>query len=69
MDSLMTGFWRKFCQLIGAKASLTSGYHLEANGQTESLNQQLETGLWCLVSQNPCTWSKHLVWVEYAHNS
>ena len=61
-------FWREFCRLIGAKASLTSGYHPEANGQTERLNQQLETGLRCLVSQNPSTWSKHLVWVEYAHN-
>uniref|UniRef100_A0A671YIT6 Gypsy retrotransposon integrase-like protein 1 n=1 Tax=Sparus aurata TaxID=8175 RepID=A0A671YIT6_SPAAU len=62
-------FWREFCRLIGAKASLTSGYHPEANGQTERLNQQLETGLRCVVYQNPSTWSKHLVWVEYAHNS
>ena len=57
------------CHLIRAKASLTSGYHPEANGQTERLNQQLETCLQCLVSQNPSTRSKHLVWVEYAHNS
>ena len=62
-------FWREFCRLIGATASLTSGYHPEANGQTERLNQQLETGLRCVVHQNPSTWSKHLVWVEYAHNS
>jgi len=34
-------FWREFCRLIGATASLTSGYHSEANGQTERLNQQL----------------------------
>ena len=62
-------YWKEFCKLIGAKVSLTSGYHPEANGQTERLNQQLETGLRCLVSQNPATWSKHLVWVEYAHNT
>ncbi|XP_057714608.1 uncharacterized protein lrfn5a isoform X1 [Corythoichthys intestinalis] len=62
-------FWKEFCRLIGAKASLTSGYHPESNGQTERLNQQLETGLRCLVSQNPSTWSNHLVWVEYAHNT
>ena len=60
-------FWREFCRLSGATASLTLGYHLEANGQTECL--KMETGLWCLVSQSPSTWSKHLVWVEYAHNS
>ena len=62
-------FWREFCRLIGAKDSLTSGYHPEANGQTERLNQQLETGLQCVVYQNPLTWSKYLVWVRYAHNS
>ena len=62
-------FWREFCRLIGATTSLTSGYHPEANGQTERLNQQLETGLRCLVSQNPASWSSHLVWVEYAHNT
>jgi len=62
-------FWREFCRLIGATASLTSGYLPEANGQTERLNQKLETGLRCLVSQNPASWSSHLVWVEYAHNS
>ena len=62
-------FWKEFCRLIGATASLTSGYHPEANGQTGHLNQQLETGLRCVVHQNPSTWSKHLVWVEYAHNS
>ena len=28
-------FWREFWRLIGATASLTSGYHPEANGQTE----------------------------------
>jgi len=62
-------FWREFCRLIGATTSLTSGYHPEANGQTERLNQQLEIGLRCLVSQNRASWSSHLVWVEYAHNS
>ena len=65
----MSRLWREFCRLIRAKASLTSGNHPEADSQTERLNQQLETGLWCVVHQNPLTWSKHLVWVEYAHSS
>lgn len=62
-------FWKEFCSLIGATASLSSGYHLQSNGQTERLNQVLETCLRCLVAQNPSSWSKHLTWVEYAHNS
>lgn len=62
-------FWKEFCKLIGVTTSLTLGYHPEANGQTERLNQQLETGLLCLVAQNPASWSQHLTWVQYAHNS
>ena len=62
---IVSKFWREFCRLIGARAGLTPGYHPEANGQTD---QQLETGLRCVVHQNPLTWSKHLVWVEYAHH-
>uniref|UniRef100_A0A8C7YDJ1 Uncharacterized protein n=1 Tax=Oryzias sinensis TaxID=183150 RepID=A0A8C7YDJ1_9TELE len=62
-------FWKEFCPLIGAKVSLSSGHHPESNGQTERLNQQLETGLLCLIAQNPSTWSRLLVWVEFAHNT
>ena len=61
--------WKAFCSLLGATVSLTSGYHPQSNGQTEHLIQELETGLRCLVSQNPPTLSKHLIWVEYAHNT
>ena len=49
--------------------SLTSGYHPQSNSQTERLNQGLVIGLRCLVSQNPATWSRHLIWVEYAHST
>ena len=62
-------FWKAFCKLVGATVSLSSGHHPQTNGQTERLNQSLETGLRCLVSQSPTTWSNHLIWVEYAHNS
>ena len=62
-------FWKAFCTLLGATVSLSSGFHPQSNGQSERLNQELETGLRCLVSQNPASWSKHLIWVEYAHNT
>ncbi|KAI3371958.1 hypothetical protein L3Q82_006829 [Scortum barcoo] len=41
----------------------------QRNDQTEWLNQELETCLRCLVVQNQTTWSDHLTWIEYAHNS
>ncbi len=62
-------FWREFCRLLGASVSLSSGFHPQSNGQTEWANQDLERVLRCLVTQNPASWSQHLSWVEYAHNS
>uniref|UniRef100_A0A3Q3VMJ6 Integrase catalytic domain-containing protein n=1 Tax=Mola mola TaxID=94237 RepID=A0A3Q3VMJ6_MOLML len=62
-------FWKAFCKLIGATVSLTSGYHPETNGQSERVNQDLEIGLRCLVSRDPSSWSKQLLWVEYAHKT
>ncbi|KAI3374601.1 hypothetical protein L3Q82_021170, partial [Scortum barcoo] len=62
-------FWKEFCRLLGATVSLSSGYHPESNGQTERMNQELETCLRCLVAQNKTTWSQHLTWIEYAHNT
>ena len=62
-------FWREFCTLIGATVSLSSGFHPQSNGQSERMNQEMETALRCMVSQNPSSWSKQLLWVEYAHNT
>ena len=61
--------WKEFAVALGARYSLTSGYHPQTNGQTERLNQELETALRCLTSTNPSDWCQFLPWVEYAHNS
>ena len=62
-------FWTDFCQLLGATVSLSSGFHPQSNGQTEQMNQEMETALRCIASQTPSSWSKQLLWVEYAHNT
>ncbi|XP_075894338.1 uncharacterized protein LOC142896522 [Nelusetta ayraudi] len=62
-------FWREFCTLIGASASLSSGFHPQSNGQTEKKNQQMEVVLRCITSSHPSSWSQQLLWVEYAHNT
>uniref|UniRef100_A0A3P9JFM0 Gypsy retrotransposon integrase-like protein 1 n=1 Tax=Oryzias latipes TaxID=8090 RepID=A0A3P9JFM0_ORYLA len=61
--------WRSFCSALGATVSLTSGYHPQSNGQAERANQELEAALRCLSAQNPSSWSKFLIWIEYAHNN
>ncbi|KAL2096038.1 hypothetical protein ACEWY4_008186 [Coilia grayii] len=64
-----SAFWKEFCRLLGATVSLTSGFHPQANGQSERANQELEKALRCVVSRNPLSWASRLVWVEYAHNA
>ena len=61
--------WKAFCQALGATASLSSGYHPQTNGQAERANQNLEAALRCVAARLPASWSSHLAWVEYAHNS
>eukprot|EP00064_Thunnus_orientalis_P011665 superscaffoldBa00001704_g11696 len=76
-DSLAAGLIRpasspagkEFCSLLGATASLSFGFHPQTNGQMERMNQELETALRCMASQNPSSWSSQLLCVEYAHNS
>lgn len=60
LRDVMSGpqFVFKFCSLLGASVSLSSGYHPQSNGQ------ELETRLRCLVAQNPGAsisfgWSMH----------
>lgn len=62
-------FWGAFCRLIGATASLSSGFHPESNGQTERINQDLETTLRCMAASNPTSWATYIIWAEYAHNT
>ena len=61
--------WKAFCQALGASASLSSGYHPQTNGQTERANQDLGAALRCVTALHPASWSTHLSWIEYAHNS
>lgn len=61
--------WKAFCQALGASVSLSSGYHPQTNGQTERVNQDLGSALRCVSAKHPASWSTHLSWVEYSHNS
>ena len=61
-------FWSEFCSLLGATVSLSSGFHPQSNGQAERMNQEMET-VCALASHNPSSWSKQLLWIEYAHNT
>lgn len=60
--------WQAFRKAFGSTCSLTSRYHPESNGQTETANQDLETASRCFTTPSSTSWSSFLPWVEYAHN-
>ncbi|KAL0157255.1 hypothetical protein M9458_048501, partial [Cirrhinus mrigala] len=61
--------WSNFFRLLGVNVSLTSGYHPEANGQVERLNQELTRFLRSYCQDHQGDWSRFLLWAEYAQNS
>ncbi|KAI2659651.1 Transposon Tf2-11 polyprotein [Labeo rohita] len=61
--------WSSFFRLLGVNISLTSGYHPEANGQVERLNQELTRFLRSYCQDHQENWSRFLLWAEYAQNS
>lgn len=38
-----TRFWAEFCRLLDISVSLSFGFHPQSNGQSEKVNQDLET--------------------------
>ncbi len=61
--------WSAFCRQLNINVSLTSGYHPQANGQVERLNQELTHFLHSYCHKNQADWSRYLLWAEYAQNS
>ena len=46
-----------------------SWYNPQTNVQAEQSNQDLGAALCCVSAKNPSSWSTHLAWIEYSHNS
>lgn len=69
-DRIFTGlFWQQLFQLTDTRLCMSSAYHPQSDGQTERLNQCLETFLRCFVHACPVKWSKWLSVAEYWYNT
>ncbi|XP_068338866.1 uncharacterized protein [Pyrus communis] len=53
----------------GSKLSMSSGYHLQSDGQSKMLNRCLETYLRCFVEGQPKKWVHWLSWAEWCFNT
>jgi transposase InsO family protein len=69
-DRLFTShFWQELFRLVDVKLQMSTSYHPQSDGQTERLNQTMETFLRCFVNACPTKWSLWLPLAEFWYNS
>ena len=69
-DRIFTSqLWRELFHLAGVDLHLSSAYHPQSDGQTERVNQCMETFLRCFANAAPSKWFDWLHLVEYWYNT
>ena len=64
-----SAFARELACLLRYDVALSTAYHPQTDGETERVNQELETYLRLFTSNKPEEWPKLLPMAEFAHNS
>lgn len=69
-DKIFTSnIWQGLFKLLGTDLRMSSAYHPQTDGQTERVNQCLETYLRCFLHACPAKWSQWLALAEYWYNT
>jgi hypothetical protein len=69
-DRIFTSkFWQSLFKMAGIQLRMSSSYHPQTDGQTERVNQCLETFLRCFVHACPSRWVRWLPLAEYWYNT
>lgn len=61
--------FQQLCKKLGIESALSTAYHPQTDGETERVNQELETYLRIYCADHPDTWTEHLPMAEFAHNN
>jgi transposase InsO family protein len=68
-DRIFTSqLWKHLFSLAGVSQQMSSAYHPQSDGQTERVNQCMETFLRCFVSACPHKWCQWIYLAEYWYN-
>ena len=63
-----SAFAKELGKLLGYTLALSTAYHPQTNGETEQVNQEIETYLRIYCRNNPTSWVDSISHAEFAHN-
>ena len=63
------GFWQRIYKALNIKRKLSTAFHPQTDGQTERVNQTLETYLRTFINYNQNDWFQMLPLAEFAYNN
>ena len=61
-------FAAELAHILGYDLKLSTAYHPQTDGETERVNQEVETYLWMFCQGQPDKWSELIPMAEFAHN-
>src|SRR5258705_9028503 len=68
-SAFISNFSCELAALLGVKLTPSTSYHLQTDGQTEHMNQEIEVYLWVFMSHRQDDWADWLPLVEFAYNN
>src|SRR5258708_6988565 len=68
-STFVSNFSCELAALLGVKLTPSTSYHLQTDGQTERVNQEIEAYLWVFMSHRQDDWADWLPLVEFAYNN
>jgi hypothetical protein len=68
-STFMRSFFRNLYNYLGIHRSMSTTYHLRTEGQTEQINQVIETYLRSYCNYEQINWAVMLAIAEYAYNN
>ena len=63
-----SSFAQELGKLLKYDLSLSTAYHLQSDGETEWVNQEVETHLQIFCGSNPRSWADNISHAEFTHN-